>query len=510
VTVGSSSSNNDAYAIIPSVHPVPRRFRLAKTLREFLPANPLQIIFLLSAVCLAACFGRSWLVLPSLSSLDAVGPLTREDLGRWVQLTQLFAFPLLLSGAGAYYCCFFQRENPMKYWRRLVIAPALLGIAGGLFVPALIVLNSQPRSVLDQNGRNPLRGLKLPLRALILNSGTGFQLAVLGLILSLLAALLLRARKAALPVQFGPPPLPTTQEAFGSPIPRQKIFAVYVLTFFGLVGGLVSLPSSSILLRFFDSAWPTKVQQSFSSWFFGAQSLLSSIPLFLLALWTLDKNRRARLREAAHRPPARILGLALALPVAVYWFPRVVAYAIDRIAWAQHWNSSVTAPPPGLYFHIPALGPHLLLYALVAAFSEWSWRGCVQPQFIGTFGVSRGIFLLGILYGSVQSLSFPAVIGGLPGFFVHLVLQLVWGIVWSIIFGWLTLSAASVWPAVLFAALSSMLAHAAMTDVQDLTPRQFLRLTWLGCGCVIAFLMARYWPVAPEIIAEGQPSAQNP
>src|SRR5260370_24320514 len=137
-------------------------------------------------------------------------------------------------------------------------------------------------------------------------------------------------------------------------------------------------------------------------------------------------------------------------------------------------------------------------FRFVAALSEWIWRGCKQPQFIRTFGVFRGIFLLGILYGSVQWLLFPAMFGGLAGFFVHLVLQLIWGIVWSIIYGWLTLSAVSVGPAVVCAAFSSVLTQAAMADRQEIIPRQFLRLYLLGSGCLIAFLLVRYLPPTPE------------
>src|ERR1700682_4805100 len=96
----------DVYAIILFVRPVPRRFRLAKTLRKLLPANPLQIVFLLTAVCLSACFGRSWLMVPpNLAALEVLGPMFRDDLERWVRLTQPFAFPVLCAGVGAYFCC---------------------------------------------------------------------------------------------------------------------------------------------------------------------------------------------------------------------------------------------------------------------------------------------------------------------------------------------------------------------------------------------------------------------
>jgi hypothetical protein len=479
------------------MHPVPRRIRLAQALRKLLPGNPLQTVFLLAAVCLSACIGRSWLALPDSATLDAIGPLSNDELVRWVRTTQFFALPLLLAGIGAYSRCFLQRENPARNWRGLVVVPACIGIAGGFFVPPLIVLNRHYRSVLEKYDRNPFRGLRFPLRALILNSGTGFQLAVLGVLLALLGGWLLRKKVVSLPVQFGPPSLPAVSEEFDSSIHRKRIFAIYALTLSGFVGGLLSLPLNPILIRFLNSA-PSNLRHSFSSWLDAAQFLSYLVPLFLLAMWTPGKNRRLQLHESARLPPVRIFALAIVLPIAAHWLPHVAAYAIDRVAWAQHWSAMPDAPFAKIYLHIPAIGPHLIVYALAAALSEWGWRGCMQPQFIRTFGVFRGIFVLGILYGSVQTLLYPRVFQGLPGFFFHLLLQLIWGIVWSIIYGWLTLSAASVWPAVVCAALSGILTQAAMTDAQEMIPRQFLRLSLLVSGCIIAFLLVRFLPLAPE------------
>jgi hypothetical protein len=308
-------------------------------------------------------------------------------------------------------------------------------------------------------------------------------------------------------VQFGPPALPVISEEPNSTAFRQRIFAIYALTLFGFGGGLISWPVFWILMRFLNHAKSGRLQYSSGLLLNAVQWSLYTLPLLLLALWTLGKNRRAQLLESARLPPAKFFGLALVLPIAVQWLPHVVAYGIDRAAWAQHWSSIPDAPLPRLYLHVPAIGPQLILFAITAALSEWCWRGCMQPQFIRTFGVFRGIFLLGILYGSVQSLLFPLVLGLLPAFFIHLGLQLIWGIVWSTVYGWLTLSARSVWPAVVWAALSSMLTQASMTDVQEVIPRQFLRLIFLGCGYIVALLLVRYLPLPTERIREAARTA---
>jgi len=225
-----------------------------------------------------------------LTTLDAIGPLTRDDLGLGVRVTVVFAFPLLFAGIGAYICCFFRRENPFRSLLGFAIAPALLGIAGGLLAPALIVLNSRPRSIFDKSNQNLFHNLRFPLRALVLNSGTGFQLALLGLLLALLCAWLLKTGRASLPLQFDVPSFVADLDASGSANSRQKIFVIYVLTLFGFGGALFSWPLTSVLLRISNNSLFNQPLPSFSSWFNAAQYLAYVLPLFLLAVWTLGSS----------------------------------------------------------------------------------------------------------------------------------------------------------------------------------------------------------------------------
>ena len=339
--------------IIPYVHPVPHRFRLAKSLRKLLPDNPIQIIFLVSAVCLSACIGRSWLVLPSMPTLDAIGPLSSEEIARWVRVTQFFALPLLVAGVGAYSRCFLRREKVMESWRGLVIAPAIFGITGGFFVPALIL---RPRSVLERTNGSPFHAFRFPIGTLILNHGVGFQLALVGLLLALLGGWLLRRGVVSLPVQFGPPSFPTATGVCDQDIARQRLFAIYVLSLFGVVGGLLSLPLSPLLIQLFSHTSSNELRYSFSLWFYAAHSFLYALPMFVLAVWTLGDHRRKKLLEWARLRSMRILGFAILLPIAVFWLPHVIAYAIDRVQWAQRWSVSPEAPLPILYLHIPRWG----------------------------------------------------------------------------------------------------------------------------------------------------------
>jgi hypothetical protein len=475
------------------VRPVPRRFRVAKRLREFLPDKPSQLVLLMAAFCLSSCFGRSWLVFPQSELAKPIGLLSRAEYIRLASLTQILAVVLLLAGAGAYFCCLWRQEDAARKWKILVIGPACIGILCGLFVPPLIVLNQRSTSVLDTGSGGFFRAIKhLPLKLLVLDSGTGFQLAALGLILAIVGWLMVRKGVVSLPLRFPGQPDRLEDEQEERIGGRWRLFALYLLSFFTLGGALLSLALSPLVDRFLSWAGSQEGQSSFVGWFYPTQSFLNALPVVLLAIWSIGDRRRKQLREAARLPSAWALGLGFVLAVGAPLLPHLVAYGIDRIAWAHHWAGVTVVPMAGAYFHLPPPRFPLVLYAIVAVMSEWTWRGCAQPEFVRIFGLPRGIFLLGLLYGSVQQLSFPILFHGLAGFFCDVVLRLIWGIVWSGVFGWLTLRARSVWPAAIVAALNTVWVHAAMADVQEMIPRQYLRLSMLAAGCVILFLAMRY------------------
>jgi hypothetical protein len=484
-----------SYVIIRCVYPVPPRFRWRKALRGLLPGQASQLFPLLAAFCLSSCFGRSWLFVPSLATADSFGPLTTNELYRWVAITQAFSFALLLAAVGAYVCCIWPLNNPFQKWVVLAVFPAFLGIVGGLFVPALVIVNQRHVSVLARHNSNPFSGFKFSARALLLNLGTGFQLAALGLLMALVAAWMLRTGAVSLPLRFGPPPLPAGVDDAADSARRQRFFTLYVLAFPGLAANLLSLALLPLSARL---APGNSDSRALSLWLGATKYLVLALVFFLIAAWCLGQQRKKQLMEAARPPSAQLLGVAFLVGVSAFFLPHFVEYGIDRIAWAQRWSSVADLPIVSLYVHIPPLGPHLVLIAIAAGLSEWCWRGCVQPQFIRIFGVARGFFLVGILYGSVQQLSFPRFFPGLPGFLSNFLLMLISGVAWSIIFGWLTIRAASVWPAVACTALTSVLVWGSFDDTLERMPHRILRLSLLAFAVVLAFLLLRYSSFEPR------------
>jgi membrane protease YdiL (CAAX protease family) len=483
-------------------------FRWRKALRQLLPGQASQLLPLLGAFCLSACFGRSWLLVPNLETADAFGLLTRDELYRWFSITQAFSFVLLVAAIGAYVCCLWPLKNPFQKWTVFAVAPALLGIVGGLLIPALAVVSQRHGSVLAKHNSNPFSGFKFSARSVLLNLSPGFQLAALGLLLALVTGWMLRAGSVSLPLRFGPPPLPATVDDPTDPgRRRQRFFALYVLAFPGLAANWLSL----VVIPLFTRLAPdNSTSRALSLWLDAAKYVVLALVFFLIAVWSLGHQRKKQLLDAARLPSLQLLGVASGIGLAAYFLPHLAHYGVDRIAWAQQWTPVPDVPVALLYVHVPPLGAYLILIAIAAALSEWCWRGCVQPQFIRIFGVARGLILVGVLYGSVQLISFPRFFSGLPGFFFNFFLSLVSGVVWSLIFGWFTIRAASVWPSVVCATLMSVLVWGSFDDTMKRMPYGFLRLGILAFGAVLAFLVVRYSSFEPRSQAPPLPAAAPP
>lgn len=415
-------------------------------------------------------------------------------------ITQIFSLVLLLAGAGAYVCCLWSWRNPLRKWAALVIAPGALGVLGGVFLPAVIVVSQRGGSVLEKFNPHPhsFWDLKIPRGMLLLNLGSGFRLAVLGLFLALVTAVLLHLGEVSVPLQFGRLQAPESsgREPESARF-RQKLFTLYVLAFPWFGANLLLLLIAPFFNRFVQPL--LKDGRTFANWLNAAQYLLLALTFFLVAAWCIGQDRRNQLRQAARFPNVKWLGLGALIGAAAFFLPHVVAYAIDRVAWAQHWGGPVEAPAPLRYLHVFSLGPYLILTAIASALSEWCWRGCAQPQLVRIFGIPRGLFLLGLLYGSVQQIAFPRFFTGLPEFFFNFLLMLISGIAWSVVFGWLTIRASSVWPAALCSAVINVLLYGSFDDTTEMIPRRMMRLGLLLFAAAVALLLVRYAPLCSRL-----------
>jgi len=439
------------------------------------------------------------LVLPNVQTAVNWGFLDQNEIERWVWTTQIFSLALLVAGAGAYVCCLWPLKSSLRKWIAWVIAPGVLGILGGVFLPAVIVTSQRTGSVLERFEPHPHRfwDFKIPEGMLLLNLGTGFRLAVVGLLLALVTAALLGLRKVSLPLRFGSTQtLGSAVHGTGSVQIGQKLFALFILALPWFAANVLSLLLAPVLSQLVLPA--LKDARKFSYWLGAAQYVLLALTFFLVAVWCLGPDRSRQLREAARLPDAISLGIGALIGAGAFFAPHLVAYAIDRVRWAQHGSGTSHVPVALYYLHFPPFAPYLVLTALASALSEWCWRGCAQPQLIRLLGIPRGLFVLGLLYGSVQSIGFPRIFSGLPEVFFNLLLMLISGLAWSVIYGWLAIRARSVWPSALCFALTNALVWGSGDDTLEVLRRPFMRLGLLLFAIVLAPFLIRYFPRPPE------------
>jgi hypothetical protein len=473
------------------MRPVPSRFRLRKQIprffRQFLPEDPKQLVFLFSAIFLSGSYSQRWWNIACGTDRAAARAAVR------LTYTELLTTLLVLFAGGAAYalCFWIEGEDLRRRWRSYVLVPAVLGMA--LTVGAVSVFSLlTKRSVLERGDFLPSRESWRGLAGLLVHPGMGFQLAVVGAMLAAVGGWFLRRGSTTLPLR------PAECMRTGSAeerceLPRPlRIFAWYVIVLHGLVGGLVSLPLY-LLLQQASVRFPTQhLWQSYGAWLMAWQSVPYALALVGMALWSLGDDRRRAFHSAWKVPSSWLLALGAALPLAVYWLPHLALYAVDRIAWAQHWGASAHVPAIERYLRIPPLSLPMILYGAAAALGEFAWRGCVQPAFVRRFGVARGFVFVGLLSGMTLGLFLDVPLGGIPGFLIRFALRLSCGVVLSIVLGWLTLRARSVWPAAACAAVSRILIEASLIDSRELMPRAYLLPTLLAVWAIAALVLVRY------------------
>ena len=144
--------------------------------------------------------------------------------------------------------------------------------------------------------------------------------------------------------------------------------------------------------------------------------------------------------------------------------------------------------PPSLdtYFGLPEVAT--IWYVVPALVEEIAWRGYLQPRFIRRYGLVRGTFLVGIVWGAFHFFwdfnSFMT-----SGSIVrHLIERPIGTVCLSYVLAWLTISSESILPAALaHAAYNSLITDRAMPPRTPWWPSLLL---WIAAG----FVLLRFFP----------------
>ncbi|PYT64216.1 MAG: hypothetical protein DMG35_01235 [Acidobacteria bacterium] len=447
--------------------------QLAKFLRSVLPADWSQLIFLFGVVCLY--------IARILRSLLAKGAPSSS-------LLLLFTAHMpLLAGVAGYFICFWPGKHPARrilYW---VCLPALggLSLTYGLF----LYYGLGPSSA---HGTGTAYTVGWALSA-VWSLGPEFHFALLGLILVALFAWRLATGYSSLPLA-----LPESSILLSDDPVSWRRVQILVWILVALAGGPLFLYIALILTvidyllvvlipwiaRFARLAGVSTLVAKFILGIgaIGGYLLVASASQAMVlgfALLTLGKEGWKNLRRSIRLPKPEYFLVALAFPFAIATFIAVVWHLFPLVQIENQ-----TKVLPGIFF--------------AAFLEEIIIRGLLQPRFIRSYGLLRGIFLVGIVWAAAHFYGdfFPHFSHG------NVLLQIGWrlldGVVFSFILGWLTLRTRSILPATVAHGIENVLV------VPTFGPR-FLMLALVRnlLWGALAYVLFRYWPVW----LEGEPDA---
>lgn len=446
-------------------------------LRSVVPAEPAQWLLLVGSTFLFISHQLVWWSHPDPYSRPVVD---------WTIYAFVLSLPLVVTGAAGYHVALLPCRRPARrlfYWVLLPSAVDILAIIEFAFFRFSSRL-LPAKSVFEQSASHT--GWRAFVETVV-NLGPGIQFASAGLILVTIFFVLLLCGRATAPIGLpasAPPSFEATPE---SDHHRSMIFIwamICLLPLRGLVDYVViQAVWKHSLLRHLDA-------QS-TAWGFALVSALSLMALVLLAM---GKDGRKGVRRSLRLSEVKYPLLAIFFPVAIASVWPLLNYAHDRILWASYQWGRFEPPTLSVYFGAATVA--LLRYLLLALPEEIAWRGYLQPRFIRRYGLMRGIFLVGVVWGAFHfSGDFGRYYSSIQAI-THLVSRVSGTVFLSYPLAWLTLKSRSILPATIAHAVYNMTVVGGVFLIVN--PWWLGPLLWGGLG----YMLFRFDPPGAEEAVE--------
>lgn len=433
-------------------------------MRDVLPSQPAHWLLLIGSTCLFISQRLAW--------WPTQLPEPRPFL--WTPHAVLLGLPLLFAGAAGYRVALLPCQRPVRRLVMTVLLPSLASIiaiasVGLIWHPDELGLS---KFLLRSAMTTPLDYWRA-VPDLLMNLGLGSQFAATGILLVVIFMTLV-GRGVSLPVRLGLHP----SNALSQEEVRTRSFVWMMISLVPVALILGEGPIAVAVLVWKDILQHTDVATVVAS--FG-----SALPLFLLVLLALGKDRQETLRNIFRRLSPKYLLLAVLLPglLALVW--PAALFLRDRGVWAAHDFGRYGPPSVEDYFVLPTVGTLALF--VPALVEEIAWRGYLQPRSIEKYGVGRGLFLVGIVWGAfhffVDFRSYMAASVVL----ITTVRRLIEMVTQSYVLGWLTIRGKSILPAAI--------AHATF-NICLLSQTRFFAPIWflIGLWALLAYVLFRYSP----------------
>jgi membrane protease YdiL (CAAX protease family) len=445
--------------------------RLVEFLRSVLPADPAQLFFLAGTICIV--------IAPRLSWWPVGFEIASEHRADWVnRLIRAFPvvifFPVLFAGIAGYFIAFWPGPRPVRRILSCIYLPTVPVLT--ILCLRLIVLVSPHRSVLEAVEPHTRGWSEFPLLRV-----PGLQFCLIGLLLiGDFTARLLDGRSSlplALPV--------ASVLHHDDPATRWRMQVLIWV----LIGPLFLTMAFLIIPLLLSSRLTPYV---FSVWFVHLANLAYALVMLGVALCIIGKSAVHLLRRAFRSPGEKHALLAVAFSAGIPALIALGQYLWGHAQFVRHdvgsfeWQS-------GTFFNFPDGWLFLLFFPALA--EEIIFRGWLQPRFVRSYGLYRGIFLVGISWAAFHipyDLSFSH-FGFWPAI-QTVCFRLFTCIALSFVLGWLTLETGSVLAAALAHTFYNVLIYS------DLGPpfpgKDLLRI---GLWAVLGWILFRYWPMRPEL-----------
>jgi membrane protease YdiL (CAAX protease family) len=462
--------------------------QLFKFIRSVLPADAMQLIFLGGLLCLIVAPHLRWL--PDLSSHSLPGEFPfesaaeREARVEWGQFFVLAALPIIFAYAAGIFVCFWPGRPPIRRVLLSVLLPAIGGVA---WICEHLVSRDLPRSSVFLSNVARSREIFNVARTTLGTLGPGFRVCLLGIILILIFTSRLAFRISSLPISI--PNEDNFIEEDGIWRRTRLLTWFSVAPGFALVGavlGILTIIAQSVLSR--------ATGREIFVWRYGGADVVLAFALIGVVIWIAGPaGRHATVRALRWCSPLYLI-LAAVFAFGIDFAVSAGQYLYDYTYWGAHFYGRFPPPHLDAYFNAPEHSFQFLLGIVVGVFAEEiTFRAILQPWLVKRYGIWRGLFFVGIIWSAAhfyKDFNFQMTeLDALRAVGQRLLVCTAL----AFVFGWLTLRAKSIWPAVISHSSFNVMAFSESVDrfIGRATVRAVL---WL----VLAYFLFRYWPVQTD------------
>ncbi|HEX4075186.1 MAG TPA: CPBP family glutamic-type intramembrane protease [Candidatus Acidoferrales bacterium] len=412
--------------------------RLRSFLQDFLPANNLQLLFLLSSLVLYVGASYPWLppghALYSLQYQHQDGTLWFDLSTRFLVLRYyaiLYAVQFSFIGSLALWC--LPARNLWRKFAGWVLLPG--GLAVTWFTAIVLLSRPQPPSLIESPGQILQDDLR-PFLGRLLHLGTGFYITLLGMALCAVALRVAAVRGVPLPIRFqesAHPPQGSAREEIVAP----RLFVLVVVTTvvaavveMGIFAPTVPVPGAP--LPWYD-AWP----HFFAAWQW-LPDLLEGLVVAACAIFLFRPSRQTG-NSQRKRSIRLFIPVAVLVPLSIPVVPRLILKAIFTF-------STLLSNVPYEFLGLGAF-PWVLMVFVIAALQEFTLRACLQNRLESRFGFRRACLLIALLWWLLPLSSgfgpFPGLRMAVPG--LSVVVHMLVLILYNVPLAWLWSRTRSLW-----------------------------------------------------------------